>query len=599
MKFRDLLKSKRAILTDGAMGTYYMEVTGSDGSKMCEMENLENPQLIRDIHRSYINAGAKLIRTNTFSANSKALGLTHSELSRVIDAGYDIAVEAARGKACVLCDIGTLRVSQEDNEKAELEEYFHIIDRFLAKGAKAFIFETQAKFSPLDKLFRYIKQRDKDADIIASFALLPEGRTQLGVPLISLLEDLRKNRKYLSAAGLNCGCGPTHLNKYAKEMVGYAKINLGLPVMVMPNAGFPYVENQRTVFYATPKYFAKKTAAIAKLGVDIIGGCCGTTPKHIEYLNRELSSSVTATRGFGYSLKVNTASQVKAKNFEKKLRNNSFVVAAELDAPYSHDMSKMEKSAQILRDSQKVDVITISDAPMARPRIDSIVSAAIIKSKVDIDVLPHLCCRDKNINALKASILAARACDINNILAVTGDKVSPVEVELIKPVFNTGSIGLLELISNMNQDVLADSPLCAGAALNPNAKKQDKELDRAKKKIKAGAKFFLTQPVFEENFDLIDEVRKQGAKVLVGVMPLVSFRNAAYMNNEVPGIDIPGEYLDMFEPGMSREEATKVGVQIAVRVAESAVDHADGLYFITPFNRARVVCEALRRLRLR
>lgn len=597
MKLSDLLKTTKPLLADGAMGTYYSEITGLDIS-MCELSNRDAPGVIEEIHRAYVKAGARLLRTNTFSANTGALSLPLSEVLTIIKEGYRLAVSAAQGKALVACDIGAI-FYPGDGDRDPFSEYCAIADAFLSCGGSLFLFETLAETEPFCKVAAYIKQKNPDAEILLSFALSPDGRTRAGIPLSALLPSLKENRRLLSGVGLNCGSGPMHLAVQAKTLCDYAKAELGgLPVLALPNAGYPSVEQQRTVFMTPPTYFAQKTAEIASGGAAIIGGCCGTTPEHIALLRD------TILHGGGLPPAVVTRRIIPQKEqtapkstFKSGIHHNAFVIAAELDPPYGSDLHKLLSAAHTLK-SCGVDIITISDSPLSRAKLDSVVCAARIKRECGVDTLPHLCCRDKNANALRASLLAAHSEGIRAVLCVTGDHVPESDRGFIKPVFNLTSLRLMELIRQMNEDVFKESPMLVGGALNPGVPHPESESKRTIRKVQAGASFFLTQPVFDDTgFSLIQKARSLGAKVLVGIMPLVSYRNALYMSNEVPGIHIPQECLSRFSPDMNRDEAAEAGVEIAVKTAALAREAADGFYFMTPFNRADIIAEILKRLR--
>ena len=595
MLLKDLIKQPGPFVADGAMGTYYSQLTGMPASR-CEAANIEHPECIAGIHRSYLDAGACLIRTNTFSANTLALGLPLPEVLEIVRSGYQIAQKEAGEQAVVAADLGM--IYPEGDEQADpLPEYFALADAFLACGARTFLFETLAEIKPLLPVFSYLREKCPDVEIMVSFSITPDGRTRAGIPLSQLLVELENLESPVSAVGLNCGCGPMHLFSHGVSLLRWSRSHGNLPVFILPNAGYPSVEQQRTVFNTSPEYFAVKTAEIAAAGAFLVGGCCGTTPDHIRRLAQMLGEQrspalVSAPSGRSPS----PVPPPRQDAFSRKLQKGEFLLASELDPPYGTDLSKLLSAAQRLKDAQ-VDAITISDSPLARVKLDSVVCAAKIRREVGISTLPHLCCRDKNANALRASLLGAHCEGIRAVLAVTGDHVPECDRGYVKPVFNVTSIKLMENIQQMNSDVFADSPFSIGGALNPLIPRVESELKRVKRKMDAGASFFLTQPVFCDSFDLIDGARAMGAKVLVGIMPLVSFRNAWYMSNEVPGIHIPESYLSRFSPDMGREEAAQVGVEIAVEIARMARSHADGFYFMTPFNRAEIICDILTQLR--
>lgn len=361
----------------------------------------------------------------------------------------------------------------------------------------------------------------------------------------------------------------------------------------MPNAGYPSTENRRTVFTATPEYFAAQTARLIPLKLNAVGGCCGTTPKFIQLLNDYVQHpDKTPPPPAAYPVRA----RQKAPLSSRLAEDGGFILAAELDPPESADLSRLLSAARILKDSG-VSVVTVSDSPLGHSRMDSVICSAKIQRETGMEALPHICCRDKNLNALRSSLLGAHCEGIRAVLAVTGDAIPESDRGLVKPVFNVDSTRLMELISKLNDDIFSDAPITIGGAFDPAPRKQAYSLSRLTKKQKNGAGFVLTQPVFSEDcLPSIDLARQQGVKVLVGLMPLVSFRNASFMKNEVPGINIPDALVERFRPDMSREEAAAVGIEITVELARLFRPHADGFYFMTPFNRAEIIRSVIQQL---
>lgn len=592
MTLKELFQNNKTVLADGATGTYFSQLTGLS-SALCEKYNVTNPDIIRQIHCEYISSGAKIIRTNTFSANSFALGISHDELSAIIKNGYIVAAECAKDKAVVCANVSALYENTEI-PRDRLSEYKFIIDTFIQCGAKTFIFETLSELDAVMPAIDYILSKIPDAEIITSFTVLPDGHTRSGISLNKILESIIQNKDKLTMVGLNCGCGTAQLYNFAAPFFSYIKEHTDLYTSVMPNAGYPSVENQRTVFTATPIYFAEQTARFCSLGVSALGGCCGTNPEFIKLLGEKTANSPTTSNENTVSFK---KIETKKAAFSSQLTENKFVIAAELDPPNNSDLTKLINGAKILKKSG-VDIITVSDSPLGHAKMDSVVCSSRIKREVGIDTLPHICCRDKNINALRSALLGAYSEGIRAVLAVTGDHIAETDRGVIKPVFNIGSTQLMTLIHQMNEDVFAENPVAIGGAFDPMARNPEFSLKHLDKKIAGGATFVLTQPVFSEKaIPVIEQARSKGVKVLVGIMPMVSYRNANFMKNEVPGMTIPQELVDRFKPDMSREQSTSVGVQIAAELAVKMRPHADGFYFVTPFNRAEVISAVLDNIR--
>lgn len=591
---REYLKDN-LLITDGAMGTYYDQITGNYDS-LPEFANLREPEIIEQIHAEYIAAGAKLIRTNTFSANCFSMNINRTVLREILTAGVQIAEKAAQGKGVfVAASVGPIpeMVDKTELDKSRiLAEYQFIADVLLAAGTKIFIFETFSGIEYLKEITQYIKVKDNSTFLLAQFATTPEGFTRNGIRNERIVAEM-KQLDSLDGYGFNCGVGPTHLHNALKNINFSGDI-----VSVMPNAGYPEIVNERTLYIQNPDYFAHKMNDIRKLGVKIVGGCCGTTPVHIQKMADIIRHNpVEYLPSRNIEVEPAVLSEKRKNGFFDKLTQGQFVVAVELDPPFNANSAKILQNARICKDNG-IDIITIADSPMGRARVDSVAIAAKISREVGIDVLPHLCCRDKNLNGLKSGLLAAYMEGIRNILAVTGDPILNSDKKDIKSVFNLNSLKLIEMIRTMNQDVFAEDPFHVGGALNVNAVKSEVELARMSRKQENGATFFLTQPVFSEKaIESISQAKnKENVKILGGIMPLVSYKNAQFLNNEMPGIQVPEKIIHRFDENMDRQTAEDMGIELAVEIAEKLRPHVDGFYFITPFNRIEMIMKIWQRV---
>ncbi len=590
MNVKELFAAHPTVTADGAMGTYFSQLTGQPVGQ-CEKANLTAPETIRRIHQEYLRAGARLLRTNTFSANRFALHTDRHTLEAILTAGYRIAKQCAKDNAVVCADVSAIYDSSLSSQDIR-DEYRFIIDTFLQCGAETFIFETLPDFKTVLPAVRYLLSVSPEAEVIVSFTLLPDGHTRSGTSVASLLDSLLPYRHLLTMVGFNCGCGAGQLLAHAAPFFSYIHENTDLYTIIMPNAGYPSIENGRTVFQSSPAYFAQQTARFLPCGVSALGGCCGTTPESICLLNQGIAAPDRAAVPQD-GLSVTAKPQ---KHSPSPFRKNKFLLAAELDPPNTSDLSKILSAAKLLKQAG-IDVITVSDSPLGHAKMDPAICSARIMREIGIEVLPHLCCRDRNINALRSALLGMHGEGIRSVLAVTGDHIAETDRGIIKPVFNIDSTRLMELVSRLNEDVFADSPMAVGGAYDPAPRKTVHALKRLDKKMANGAEFVLTQPIFSENaLASLDQARAKGIKVLAGIMPLVSYRNACFMQNEVPGMEIPDELVSRFRPDISREEAAAVGVQIAVELAQQIKSHADGFYFITPFNRAEIIQQILEQL---
>lgn len=584
---------ENVLLTDGAMGTYYAEVTGDNLAK-CEFANINNPEIIKGIHEEYISSGAKLIRTNTFAANTITLGISRKDSKKIIQEGYKIAKAAAKNKdVFVGASIGPIPEPRFDDEEFNLlNEYKFMVDSFLEVGADIFVFETFSSLDYLNDIINYIRKKKEDAFILTQFAFTTDGFTRRGLSVDTIVNGVKALD--VDAFGFNCGLGPLHLYKLLKNVEMCNNI-----VSALPNASYPDIINERSVYVNNPEYFADMMVEIESLGARIIGGCCGTTPLHILKIKErlELDGPSECFLGEGKTkLKKETAK--KNSEFLNKISNGEFVIAAELDPPFDANIENVINGAKMCKDIG-IDLITVADSPRALARVDSLMVAAKIKREVGIDVLPHICCRDKNSNAIRSGLLAAHIEGIRNVLAVTGDPIAEEDRLNTKSVFNLNSFRLIELIDNMNSNVFEEEKISIGGALNLNVKNKSNEIERMIKKQNKGAYFFLTQPIFDEEvIEYLIEFKKENkdVKILAGIMPLVSYRNAMFLHNEVPGIFIPEICIKKFTRDMTKEEGYETGIEIAVSIANRLKPYVDGFYFITPFNRVEIIKRVIEKI---
>lgn len=583
------------LITDGAMGTYYSEVTG-DTKSYCEFANIHRPEIIKSIHKNYINAGAKLLRTNTFSANSITLNIKREEVRALLTQGYKIALQAAEGEdVFVGASIGPINeaILNPITNFDILAEYKFVVDTFLQLGTTIFIFETFSSLDYLKDISEYIKGKNADAFIITQFAISPDGFTRSGISINRIASEV-KMLKDIDIYGFNCGSGPTHLCKLIKNLD--TELN---NISVLPNAGYPEIINERTVYVNNPEYFADKMMELKDYSVRIIGGCCGTNPAHIKALSESLKKTqfpgqITITTNEITAVIKNTQNN----SFINKLNNNEFVVAIEVAPPVNTSVDQIMYAARLCKE-YGVDLVTVPDSPMSKLRVDSIMIASKIKREIGIDAMPHICCRDKNINAIRSGMLGAHIEGIRNILAITGDPVSSTDKIGTKNVFNLNSFKLVELINEMNKDFFAKEEMQIGGALNLNVLNKDLEVNRMLKKHEKGAKFFLTQPIYDEKtIEFLSKLKKDdNIKILGGIMPIVTYRNALFLNNELPGVNIPQEYIDRFNIDMSKEEAEEIGINLAVELALKIKPYVDGFYLLTPFNRIEMMMKILRKVK--
>ncbi len=584
MEIRKYLE-ENILLFDGAMGTYFSTIYEEPLYK-CEYGNITSPKTIQEIHRRYLKAGAKAIKTNTFASYSES-GDAEFSYGQIIQKGYAIAEEVAKQyDAYVFCDIGPIQVTHE----VHLQDiYRKIVDEFIALGGKYFLFETFLDDRGLNEIARYIKERVADAYIIVSFAIAPDGYTKAGIWGRELLENACDE---IDAVGFNCVCGPHHMKEHIQQSQHLKK-----PIITMPNASYPTVLGKRVQYENNPQYFAKQMMENVAQGARIIGGCCGTTPHFIGEMYKELLQYHLADEDMDRSdemaKKVILQEEPIAKNeFYRKLTSGSKPIAVELDSPMNTQIEEFLKGATVLRDVG-VDIITIADCPIARARMDSSLLACKLKRELQVEVLPHMTCRDRNINASKALLLGLNMEGIHNVLVVTGDPIPSEQRGEVKSVYEFNSRMLIHHINELNHS-LFQSPFYVHAALNINARNFHVQLRLAQQKVERGAMAFFTQPVLSEQAIENLKLAKSELKVpiLGGILPIVSERNANFINHEIPGISVSDEIVEQYKD-KSREECTELAVKISSDIAEKIKKFVDGYYIITPFKRVDIVAQII------
>lgn len=577
--------SEKPILMDGAMGTCYAETAPAPES-ISELANLTDPQTIYGIHRQYIEAGAVVIRANTFSVNPITLGQDWAEVEALLEAGLRIAEDAAANTAKVLASIGP--VSAEGKEK---EIYLRIARHLISLGAEGILFETFESSHELVEIIPTLRKDGYPGVIGATFAVMPDGYTMNGESAGSLIREM--NRLEAEGApdfvGFNCTSGPLHLRKVVEGLKPQA-----LPLAVLPNAGYPATSRGHVHYGGTPEYFADEMLPLRDLGVALLGGCCGTTPAHIQAM-KELFVKTPVRKRTVVVKELSGASEgAPYKNtFREKLEQGERPIAVEYDSPSVADFSLYGDGVRAYK-AAGVDAITIADCPIGRARMDSSLVALLIKKEFEMEAIPHLTCRDRNLNALKALLLGLNSQGIYNQIVVTGDPIPTAQRDEIRSVYNFNSEKLTRFISAMNEDLL-EHPLTVSAAVNVNAKNFTVELRRAKQKAAAGAYCFFTQPVHSqqaiENLQILRE--NLDAKIMGGIMPVVSERNARFMVNELSGMVLdPVVYEGL--AGLSREEAEDYAYEVSVDYCKQIAPFVDGFYLMTPFNRTELIVRIVR-----
>lgn len=582
MNIREYLK-KSKLIADGSFGTYYSPKYKT--VDIPEYANITAPQRISEIHTEYINSGAKLIRTNTFASNTYSLDCSIEQVKENIKAAYKIAKEAVEqsGKEILIAgNIGPVpAVFQPDFEAVE-EEYYQIAKTFIDEGADILCFET---FTQSEHIMPAIKRIKEECNpfIIVQFCVNQYGYSEAGESAERLVSETAFS-KCVDAVGLNCGVGPAHM----QQILSRINLNNNCFVTAMPNAGYPLLVRNRVKYADNPIYFASKVNDMALLGADIIGGCCGTTPDYIREVAKTVDLTPTVKSDETSANNENEKPVIKKsffRNADGTIKDKK-LIAVELAPPFGADDKKLLEAAHMLK-GLGVDVLTFPDSPSGRTRIDSVLMAQKVKNVTGFEVMPHICCRDKNAIAMRSTFLGASINDINNFLIITGDPIPVMARQVVKSVFNFDSVGLMRIADEMNSEVLKDSPLTYGGAINQSRRRIESEIKRVQKKMEAGAEFFLTQPVFTaEDAERLRRVKEEtGARILCGIMPLVSRKNALFMKNEISGVNVTDEVIERYPENADREDGENVGVELAKEMIAATRDFADGYYFSFPFNR--------------
>lgn len=586
---RAYLKGNRPLLFDGAMGTCFAALPGRAESR-CELAGLSAPEEIAAIHRAYLKAGCQAIKTNTFTVSVDLAQGRDTLAAELVEAACRIALDcAAPYDAFVFADLGP---APEGAALSRGEVYCRQADLFLEQGVHCFLLETLPSGDGTAQFAAYLKERCPEAFLIVSFAVAFDGATREG---FSGAELFRRAAALpgVDAVGFNCVSGPSHLLDYIR---GLDLSVLGDKALsVMPNAGYPTVLGRRTAYQGAPDYFGDKLAEVVRAGASIVGGCCGTTPEHLAHAARAIAALPPARPAAGPAPAAVSRPAPNPNTLADKLERGERVIAVELDPPADDDLSFFLDGVRALTQAG-ADAVTIADCPIGRPRADSSLLACKLKRELGVEPLPHLTCRDRNLNATKALLLGLSMEGVHNVLLVTGDPIPSTDRDEVKSVFNFNSRKLARYVSGLNQTALR-TPFRIFGALNVNAPNFAVQLRLAQEKEENGVSGFLTQPVLSrealDNLKLARNTLK--GKILGGVYPVVSYKNACFLNNEIAGMSIAPEIAALYE-GKNREEAEELAVEISTRIAGEIAPYTDGLYLMTPFRRVALMARILERL---
>ncbi len=599
-----LLDSDRPVLSDGAMGTL-LHQRGVGFDQCFDELNLTQPALVSEIHREYIEAGSQIIQTNTFGANRYKLaqhGL-ENKVAEINTAAVELArrvVLASFKTVLIAGDVGPLgvrlapfgRVQPEEAREAFREQ----ISALAAAGVDLLIIETMTDLYEVREAVGAARDVAPDLPVVASMTFTRDDRTLLGDDPTKVARKLRDAGA--DVIGVNCSGGPNQILRILKQM------QIAVPdgrFSVMPNAGWPEQVGGRIMYPAAPEYFGEYALAFWQAGACLIGGCCGTTPAHIAVMRRKIDTAPREEVSNGFSFSVvereepEQASE-KPTQFGQKLAAGRFVVAVEMDPPRGLTTQKLMAGSSLVVDAG-ADVINVADSPMARMRMSPWAVCRLIQETVGVETILHFPTRGRNLLRVQGDLLAAHALGVRNVFVVMGDPTAIGDypdamdnydlvpsglIKLIKQGFNAG-------VDHAGADIGQPTSFYVGCALNLNPPSPEDEINNLRRKLRAGADFILTQPMYNPAAarSFLQRIREELAdfelRVMIGVLPLASARHASYLQHEVPGIFIPEDIQQRM--ASAGDHAAQVGVEIGKELVEQIRQFAQGIYLMPAFNR--------------
>lgn len=600
----DVLKDE-VLLADGAMGTYlYRKGVEPEGCLQCVV--FDEPELIAEVHGDYVDAGARLIETHTFAANAIKLARFGLEdrVAEMAEAAARIAREAAGSDVYVAGSVGPLGAMLRPYGNLTINEVRDLFREQMSGlavgGVDCILVETMS--STVECLEALSVAREvTDVPVFCSMTFLPDGTTKFGDDLTTAF------RRLLDAGadgiGLNCNLGPKETyDLVCDKLLGGELGERDFILSVMPNAGYPTRVEEQTVYVASPDYFKTYAAMFADVSANIVGGCCGTTPEHIKAMRDAVAGREPLSRR-----PIVSVEEPKVKVPHRELRKRvitdgfldklgrEFVSTVELDPPKGTDYDTIFEGARKLQEAG-VSAVNIADNPMARVRMSSIALAHILREDVGIEPILHFTCRDRNLLGLQSELIGATALGISAILALTGDPSEVGDFPKATSVFDVNSTGLVSMVGLLNSgkdlagnDLGAATEITVGVALNPASKDPEKELSRFREKVEAGADFAITQPFYDPAAwkNWLEFAGEPPVPVIIGTLPLYTYRHAMFIHHEVPGITVPAGVLKRMEAASKdgKKAEADEGVAITLEVLEQIRDLCRGVYVTPPFHK--------------
>jgi homocysteine S-methyltransferase len=609
--FRDVLERDAIHVFDGAMGTM-LYAKGVYINRSYDELNLTNPDLVREVHSEYVRAGADIIETNTFGAtahNLKQYGLEGS-LRLINVAAARLAREAACERCHVAGAVGPLGLRIEPYGPTSFEEakdlFKEQVAALLEGGVDLFVLETFSDISEMRQAIRAVRELC-DLPIVAQMTILPDGNTSFGTT--PEVFTARLDEWGADVIGLNCGVGPAILLTAIEKMRPVTNRKLS----VQPNAGLPRDVQGRQFYMCSPEYMAKFAKRLIQAGAKFIGGCCGTTPAHIKLISDAVRAAsprkqrVVVKETASVRVEELTPADIKVvppeerSNWSRKITNGEFVTTVEVLPPKGCDAAKTLEQIKLLK-LAGVDGVNIPDGPRAQTRMSAQATALLVEREIGMESVLHYCCRDRNLLGMMSDLLGAAALGLRNLLLITGDPPKMGPYPDATAVFDIDSIGLTNMVNKLNHGLdLGNNPIgqptafCIGVGVNPGAISLEEEIKRFEYKVEAGAQYAITQPVFdtEQLREFLKRIEHVRIPIIAGIWPLVSYRNAEFLHNEVPGVRVTPSIIERMRVASekSKEAGRDEGLKIARESLLEVRELIQGVQVSAPFNNVRYALE--------
>jgi methionine synthase I (cobalamin-dependent)/5,10-methylenetetrahydrofolate reductase len=614
-----LLDPERIVVFDGAMGTMLYS-KGVFINQCYDELNLRAPEMITELHRAYVKAGAEIIETNTFGANRVKLtpyGL-ESQIAELNKAGAKLAravADEAAKPVLVAGAIGPLGVRIEPFGPTSREEargfFREQLQALHDGGADVFLLETFGDLEEIEQAILAARDVSKTVPIIAQMTVGADGLSPFG----ATPEDIARSLDAWGAdiIGLNCSVGPQIILEAIEKMAPLTRKKLS----AQPNAGMPREISGRSMYMASPEYMATYARHLVQAGARVVGGCCGTTPEHIHAMvegvrplsprlaatgvaTTALAKAAVADAGLSVPL-VTTTPLAERSRWGAKIAKKQFVTSVEIVPPRGVDATRMLTDVRKLKDA-RVDAVNVPDGPRAQSRMGALLTSVILEQQVGIEAVTHYSCRDRNLLGMLSDLLGASAIGLHNMLLVTGDPPKMGPYPDATAVFDIDAIGLTNLVRNLNRGldpggnpIGKPTSFVIGVGVNPAAMDLPHEIKRFEWKVEAGAEYAITQPVFDpaqlESF--LKKIEHVRIPVVAGIWPLVSVRNAEFLANEVPGVTVPDSIITRMRAASekSKEHAVAEGIAIAREMFERVKPYVQGVQVSAPFGKVELALQ--------